>query len=101
VLQYMIVTWSTDLQCFNVRGQQLTFSVVEDVYFFMGLQLHGMALPIDPPLSGDECVGDLGIHHFSGLNLMSGSSIQIEALDDLLTEFIAAMVVRMNGSLGT
>jgi hypothetical protein len=54
VLQYLIATWSTDLQCFNVRGQQLTFSVVEDVYFFMGLPLHGMALPIDPPLSGDE-----------------------------------------------
>jgi hypothetical protein len=32
---------------------------------------------------------------------MSGSFIQIEALDDLLTEFIAAMVVRMYGSLGT
>jgi hypothetical protein len=54
VLEYLIVTWSTDLQCLKLRGQQLTFSFVEDVYFFMGLQLHRMALPIDPPLSGDE-----------------------------------------------
>jgi hypothetical protein len=54
MLQYLIATCNTDLQCFNVRGQQLTFSVVEDVYFFMGLPLHGMALPIDPPLSRDE-----------------------------------------------
>jgi hypothetical protein len=54
MLQYLIATWSTDLQCFNVRGKQLTFTVVEDMYFFMGLPLHGMALPIDPSLSGDE-----------------------------------------------
>jgi hypothetical protein len=32
---------------------------------------------------------------------MSGSFIRIEALDDLLMEFIATMVVRMYGSLGT
>jgi hypothetical protein len=52
-------------------------------------------------LSGDEWVGELGIHHCSGPNLMSGSFIQIEVLDDLMTEYIAAMVVRMYGSLGT
>jgi hypothetical protein len=46
-------------------------------------------------------VGDLEINHFSGQNLMSGSFIRIEALDELLMEFIAAMVVRMYGSLGT
>ena len=65
MLQYLIATWSTDLQCFSVRGQQLTFAVVEDMYFFMVLPLHGMALPISPLPSGDEWVGDLGIHHYS------------------------------------
>jgi hypothetical protein len=59
LLQYLIAMWSTDLQCFIVRGQQLTFSVVEDVYFLMGLPFCGMALPTDPQLSGDERVGDL------------------------------------------
>jgi hypothetical protein len=32
---------------------------------------------------------------------MSGSVIRIEAIEDLLTECIAAMVVRIYGSLGT
>jgi hypothetical protein len=60
-----------------------------------------MALPLDPSLLGDKWVGDLGIHHYSGPKLMSGSFIWIEAVDDLLTECIAAMVVRMYVSLGT
>jgi hypothetical protein len=37
----------------------------------------------------------------SGPNSMSGSVIQIEVIDDLLTECITAMVVRIYGSLGT
>jgi hypothetical protein len=61
--------WSTDLQCFIVRGQQLTFSVVEDVYFLTGLPFHGMALPMDPQLSGDERVGDLVARHYIGAEL--------------------------------
>jgi hypothetical protein len=101
LLQYLIGMWSTDLQCFIVRGQQLTFSATEDVYFLTGLPFHGMALPIDPQLSGDERVGDLVARHCTGPNPMSGSVIQIEAIDDLLTECITAMVVRIYGSLGT
>jgi hypothetical protein len=39
--------------------------------------------------------------HCTGSNPMSGSVIRIEAIDDLLTECITAMVVRIYGSLGT
>jgi hypothetical protein len=60
LLQYLIGMWSTDLQCFIVRGEQLTFSATEDVYFLTGLPFHGMALPIDPHLSGEDRVGDHG-----------------------------------------
>jgi hypothetical protein len=45
--------WSTNMQCFIVRGQQLTFSTVEDVYFLTGLPFRGMALLADPQLPGD------------------------------------------------
>jgi hypothetical protein len=48
MLEYLIVMWTTDLQCFIVRGQQLTFSIAKDVYFLMGLLFHGMGLPINP-----------------------------------------------------
>ena len=41
-----------------MRGRQLTFSVVKDVYFLMGLPFRGMALPINPQVLGDEWVGD-------------------------------------------
>jgi hypothetical protein len=37
-----------------VRGRQLTFSVVKDVYFLMGLPFCGMALPINLQVLGDE-----------------------------------------------
>jgi hypothetical protein len=69
--------------------------------FFDGAPIHGMALPTDPQLSGDERVGDLVARHYMGPNPMSGSVIRIEVIDDLLTECIVAMVVRIYGSLGT
>jgi hypothetical protein len=56
---------------------------------------------MDPYLSGDDRVGDLEILHCLELNPMSGSVIQIEAIDELLIECIVAMVVRIYGSLGT
>jgi hypothetical protein len=59
LLQYLISMWSTDLECFIVRGKQLTFSVVEDVYFLTGLPFRGMALPADPQLLGDVWLIDL------------------------------------------
>jgi hypothetical protein len=54
MFHYLIAMWTTDRQCFIVRGQQLTCSVFKDVYFLMGLPFRGMALPINPQLSGDE-----------------------------------------------
>jgi hypothetical protein len=60
-----------------------------------------MALPIDPQLSGEDRVGDLVAHHCTGPNPMLGLVIRIETIDDLLTECIATMVVRIYGSLGT
>jgi hypothetical protein len=52
MLQYLIVTWSTDLQCLNVRGQQLTFSVVEDGYFFWGSNCMGWPFLLTPRSRG-------------------------------------------------
>jgi hypothetical protein len=66
LLQYLISMWSVDLQCFIVRGQQLTLSVVEDVYFLTGLPFRGMALPADPQLSGDVRLIDMARRYCSG-----------------------------------
>jgi hypothetical protein len=60
LLQCLISMWSTDLQCFIVRGKQLTFSAMEDVYFLTGLPFQGMALPVDPQLPGDVHLVDFG-----------------------------------------
>jgi hypothetical protein len=67
----------------------------------MGLPFHGMALPLDPQLLGEDRVGDLAAHHCTGPNPMSGSVLCIEVIDDLLTECITLMVVRIYGSLAT
>jgi hypothetical protein len=101
LLQYLIGMWSTDLQCFIVIGEQLTFSTTKDVYFLTVLPFCGMALPIDPKLPGEDRVGDLEACHCTRMNPMSGLVIRIEAIDDLLMECIVAMVVRIYGSLRT
>jgi hypothetical protein len=41
LLQFLIRMWSPDLHCFMVRGEQLAFTVVEDVYFLTGLPFRG------------------------------------------------------------
>jgi hypothetical protein len=46
-------------------------------------------------------VGDLVARHYTRLNPVSTSVIRIQAIDDLLIEFITAMVVRIYGSFGT
>jgi hypothetical protein len=48
LLQFWISIWSTDMQCFIVRGEKMTFSAVEDVYFLTRLPFPGRALPTDP-----------------------------------------------------
>jgi hypothetical protein len=93
--------WSTNLQFFIVRGEHLTFSATEDVYFLTGLPFCGMALPVEPHLLGDDRVETMAACHCTGSNPMSGSLVCIEAIDDLLTECIAAMVLRIYRSLGT
>jgi len=84
-----------------MRGEKLTFSAIEYVYFLTRLPFCGRALAIDPHLSGEDQVETMVACHCSGSNPMLGSVVCIEAIDDLLTEFITAMVVRMYGSLGT
>jgi hypothetical protein len=37
LLQFLIRRWSPDLHCFIVRGEQIPFTVVEDMYFMTGL----------------------------------------------------------------
>jgi hypothetical protein len=59
LIQYLISMWSVDLQCFIVRGKQVTLSTVEDVYFMVGLPFWGMALLADPQLLGDVRLIDI------------------------------------------
>jgi hypothetical protein len=53
LLQFLIRMWSLDLHCFMVRGEQLTFTVVEDVYFLIGLLFRGIPLVVEPVLPRD------------------------------------------------
>jgi hypothetical protein len=75
--------------------------MTENVYFLTGLSFHGMALPVEPHIPGDDRVETMVAHHCTGLNHMLSSIIYIEAIDDLLTECVVAMVVRIYGSLAT
>jgi hypothetical protein len=53
LLQFLIQMWSPDIHCFMVRGEQLAFTAVEDVYFLTGLPFRGTPLPTEPVLSGN------------------------------------------------
>jgi hypothetical protein len=101
LLQYLISMWSTELQFFIVRGEQLKFSAMEDVYFLTGLPFRGRALPVDPSCQRMCAWQTWRRRYCSGLNFMSGSVAQIEAMDALVHLCIATMIMRIYGSLVT
>jgi hypothetical protein len=61
----------------------------------------GRGSPVYPHLPGEDKVDTIVTRHCSRLNPMSSSVVRIEAFDELLTECIASMVVRIYGSFGT
>jgi hypothetical protein len=79
----------------------MKLSSMEDLYFLTGLPFWGMALPVDPQLPGDERLVYLEHCHYLGPSPMSGLVICIKVIDDLFTQCITAMVVRIYGSLET
>jgi hypothetical protein len=101
LLQFLIRMWSLDLHCFMVRGEQLAFTAVEDVYFLTGLPFRGTPLPAEPVLPGDVQLATLGQRYCSRENFMSGSVVSIGAMDALVHHCVAAMIVRVYGSLAT
>jgi hypothetical protein len=60
LLQFLIGMWRSDLHCFMVQGEQLAFTVVEDVYFLTGLPFRGTPLPMEPVLPADMQLATLG-----------------------------------------
>jgi hypothetical protein len=53
LLHFLIWMWSPDLHYFIVRGEQIPFTAVEDVYFLTGLPFRGTPLPAEPVLPRD------------------------------------------------
>jgi hypothetical protein len=60
LLQFLIRMWSPDLHCFMVRGEQIAFTAVEDIYFLTGLPFRGTPLPAEPVLPADVALATLG-----------------------------------------
>jgi hypothetical protein len=60
LLQFLIWMWSLDLHCFIVWGEQIAFTVVEDVYFLTGLPFQGTPLPAEPVLPREVLLAIVG-----------------------------------------
>jgi hypothetical protein len=101
LLQFLIQMWSLDLHCFMVRGEKITFTVVEDIYFLTGLPFRGTPLLAEPVLPADVSLATLGHRYYSRENYMSSSVMSIGAMDALAHHCVAAKIVRVYGSLAT
>jgi hypothetical protein len=53
LLQFFIEKWSPEKHCFLVRGEQISFTAVEDISFLTGLPFWGTPLPAEPVLPRD------------------------------------------------
>jgi hypothetical protein len=101
LLQFLLQMWSPELHCFLVRGEQIPFTAVEDVYFLTGLPFRGTPLPAKPMLPRDTHLVTFARQFCSGENFMSGTVVSISGIDSLTHRCIAAMIVRVYGSLVT
>jgi hypothetical protein len=99
LLQFLIEMWSPEQHCFLVRGEQVTFTAVEDIYVLTGLPFRGTPLPAVPALSSDTDLAEVTERYCSGEHYMTGSSVRISAIDVLLHLCVAAMIVRVYGIL--
>jgi hypothetical protein len=101
LLQFLLQMWSPELHCFLVQGEQIPFTAVEDVYFLTGLPFRGTPLPAEPVLPRDTPLATIAERYFLGENIMSGTVVSVSAIDSLAHRCIAAMIVRVYGSLVT
>ena len=101
LLQFLIRMWSLDLHCFIVWGENIPFTAVEDVYFLTGLPFRGMPLSAEPVLPREMTLVTIGQCYCSGENFMSGIVVSVSTIDSLAHHCIAAMIVRVYGSLAT
>jgi hypothetical protein len=99
LLQFLIQMWSPDLHCFMVWGEKIAFTTVEDIYFCIGILFRGTPLPTVPVLPRDVALVTVGRRFCSGANFMSGTVVSIGAMDAIAHRCIAAMIVRVHGSL--
>jgi hypothetical protein len=95
LLQFLIEMWSPEQHCFLVRGEQVAFTAVEDIYFLTGLPFRGTPLPAVPVLPRGTDLEEVAERFFSGEHYMTGSSVRIRAIDVLLHRCVAAMIVRV------
>jgi hypothetical protein len=101
LLQFLLQMLSPDLHCFLVRGEQIPFTAVEDIYFLTGLPFQGTLLPAEPVLPRGTHLSEIAERYCSGDNYMFGTVVSISGLDSLVHRCIAAMIVRVYGSLAT
>jgi hypothetical protein len=93
--------WSPELHFFLVRGEQIPFTTMEDVYFLTGLPFQGVPLPAEPVLPRDLALATVGRRYCSCPNFMSGTIVSIGSIDSLVHRCITTMIVRVYGSLAT
>jgi hypothetical protein len=90
--------WSPDRHCFLVRGEQIVFTAVEDIYFLTGLRFRGTSLPADHVLPRDIHLETVAERYCSGDNYMTRLTMSISGINVLLHRCIVAMIVRVYGS---
>jgi hypothetical protein len=98
LLQFLIEMWSPEQHYFLVRGEQVAFTAVEDIYFLTGLPFRGSPPPTAPVMPRDTDLAVFARRFCSGGHYMTGSAVRINALDVLLHRCVASMIVRGYGS---
>jgi hypothetical protein len=101
LLQFLLQMWSPDQHCFLVRGEQIPFTAVEDIYFLTGLPFRGTPLLEEPVLPRDTHLADVAQRYCLGENYMFGSVVSISGIHALLHRCVVAMIVRVYGSRAT
>jgi hypothetical protein len=91
--------WQLDWQCFSMCGRDLRITADIDIDFITGLPFRGEALVENLWLAVGVMVGGLVGRYYSGMEMLSGGSININSIESLEVQVLCAMVVQIYGSL--
>ena len=100
LLQTLVRFWDIEEEAFLFQGQCIEITLA-DVYFLVGLPMFGVVGDLAPVLSHGETLEELCDRYCYATAYVCGSHILMCDIEDLSTQVVVTLMLRILGSMGS